>query len=260
MQLKVLDLFSGIGNFTKGMERSPEFKTIAFCEIKQFCQDQLSFDFPGVPIFTDVKKLKGEDVGTTSIITAGFPCQDISTANPKGRGIAGARSGLWGEVARLTAELKPKYLIVENSANLRSKGLASILQDLWQIGYDAEWHVISGKTLGSPIEKERIWIIAYPEGGRQVLRDVWWNRRVQDVAETERARADYGGRTQSYGCGEWWKAKPGICIVDSDVTDRVEKLKALGNTVMAVIPQIIGEAILAVEKYKKERGTCPERV
>jgi DNA-cytosine methyltransferase len=163
--LKVLDIFSGIGGFSLGLERAG-METIAFCEIEPFCQNVLEKHWPHTRIFTDIKLLNKELLlrsGITSInvIAGGFPCQDISCAG-KQRGIEGERSGLWKEYKRLINELRPEYAIIENVANLRSRGLVTVLQDLWEIGYDAEWHCIPASAIGAPHRRDRIWIIAHP--------------------------------------------------------------------------------------------------
>lgn len=179
MKLKVLDLFSGIGGFSLGLERTGGFETVAFCEIDETCRKVLNKHWPEVPIVEDVEGLyKNEDIlldcfnveeictSDIDVICGGFPCQDISVAG-HGKGLEGARSGLWFEYKRLINEIKPKYAIIENVANLRSKGLITVLKDLWEIGYDSEWHIISAAGVGAVHRRERIWVIAYPNGGRQ---------------------------------------------------------------------------------------------
>lgn len=79
-KLRVLDLFSGIGGFSLGLERTGGFETVAFCEIDPFCRRVLAKHWPAVPCFEDVTKLRGEDVGPVDVICGGFPCQDISSA------------------------------------------------------------------------------------------------------------------------------------------------------------------------------------
>lgn len=161
--LNVLDIFSGIGGFSIGLE-AVGLQTIAFCEINPFCQKILKKHWPSVPIFSDITTVHKEDLKTLptiDVIAGGFPCQDISVAG-KGGGINAKRSGLWKEFARLINEIRPKYAIIENVANLRSKGLIAVLQDLWAIGYDAEWHCIPASAFGAPHRRDRIWIIAYP--------------------------------------------------------------------------------------------------
>lgn len=163
MKLRHLDLFSGIGGFSLGLERTGGFQTVAFCDSDKKTHLVLKKHWPNVPIFDDVSTLKGKDLGTVEIITGGFPCQDLSVAG-KGAGLAGARSGLWWQFHRLIEETQPKYVIAENVAVLRSRGLDQVLRSLHQIGYDAEWHCIPASAVGAPHQRDRIWIVAYPNG------------------------------------------------------------------------------------------------
>lgn len=163
--LYVLDIFSGIGGFSIGLEKAG-MKTVAFCDNEPFCRKVLSHHWHDVPVFEDVHELGAEALSKHNIthidlIAGGFPCQDISCAG-KQIGIEGKRSGLWKEFARLINELRPKYALIENVANLRARGLVTVLQDLWQIGYDAEWHCIPASAIGAPHRRDRIWIVAYP--------------------------------------------------------------------------------------------------
>ncbi len=160
--LNVLDVFSGIGGFSIGLEAA-SMQIVAFCEINPFCRKILKKHWPSVPIFSDITTIDKKDLKTLpriDIIAGGFPCQDISVAG-KGGGINAKRSGLWKEFARLINEIRPKYAIIENVANLRSTGLISVLQDLWEIGYNAEWHCIPASAFGAPHRRDRIWIIAH---------------------------------------------------------------------------------------------------
>jgi len=161
--LNVLDIFSGIGGFSIGLEAA-SMQTVAFCEINPFCQKILKKHWPSVPIFSDITTIHKEDLKALpriDVIAGGFPCQDISVAG-KQKGIEAKRSGLWKEFARLINDIRPKYAIIENVANLRSTGLISVLQDLWEIGYNAEWHCIPASAFGAPHRRDRIWIIAHP--------------------------------------------------------------------------------------------------
>ena len=161
--LKVLDLFAGIGGFTLGLERTGGFETIGFCEIDKKAQAVLKKHWPEVPIYDDVTKLTKDTIdGTVDVITGGFPCQDISLAG-KGAGLEGDRSGLWWEFHRLIKELQPKWVIAENVAALRSRGLDQVLRSLAEIGYDAEWHCIPASAVGAPHRRDRVWIVAYPQ-------------------------------------------------------------------------------------------------
>jgi DNA (cytosine-5)-methyltransferase 1 len=163
---RVLSLFAGIGGFDLGLERTGGFRTVAFCEIEPFAQRVLSKNWPGIPVYDDVRQLTAgrlaADGIVPNVIVGGFPCQDISLAG-KGAGLAGERSGLWSEYARLIGELRPLYVIVENVAALLSRGLGDVLGDLAALGYDAEWHCIPASAVGAPHRRDRIWILAHPQ-------------------------------------------------------------------------------------------------
>ena len=170
MTYRLLDLFSGIGGFSLGLERSGGFKTVAFCEVEPFCTKILNKHWPEVPVYGDVRELTAERLASDGIgvdaICGGFPCQDISTAG-KGAGIEGERSGLWSEYARLIGELRPRYVFVENVAALLGRGMDRVLGDLAALGYDAEWHCIPASAIGAPHRRDRIWIMAHPSGERR---------------------------------------------------------------------------------------------
>lgn len=167
--LKVLDLFSGIGGFSLGLERTGGFETVAFCEIEEFPRRVLAKHWPGVPIYDDVRTLTAERLAADGIavdvICGGFPCQDISNAGRQA-GITGARSGLWSEMARLVGEVRPRFLVVENVTNLlageRGAWFGRVLGDLAALGYDAEWHCIPAGAVGAPHIRDRVWVVAHP--------------------------------------------------------------------------------------------------
>jgi DNA (cytosine-5)-methyltransferase 1 len=157
--LRVLDLFSGIGGFSLGLERAG-MRTVAFCEINPYCQAVLAKHWPGVPVHGDIRQLRGADIGPVDVICGGFPCQDISTAG-KGAGLAGARSGLWSEYRRLIEECQPQWVVIENVSALRSRGLDQVLGEVSALGFDAEWHCIPAAAVGAPHRRDRVWIVAY---------------------------------------------------------------------------------------------------
>lgn len=115
------------------------------------------------PIWSDIKSFDGKPWrGIIDVISGGFPCQDISSAG-KGKGIDGERSGLWTEMARIIGEVRPREVWVENSPMLVSRGLARVISDLAQMGYDAHWTRFSASNFGAPHIRDRVWIVAYTQ-------------------------------------------------------------------------------------------------
>lgn len=252
-KLKVLDLFSGIGGFSLGLERTGGFETVAFCEIDEFPRKVLAKHWPEVPCFKDVRELSGEQIGAVDVICGGFPCQDISHAgNQSGIG-AGTRSGLYSQAVRLIGEIRPKYAILENVSALLSgprerpgQWLGRILGDLAFIGYDAEWHRIRAGTLGLPQERGRVWVLAYPNTlGREapILKTEIPNK-AGAFREWEQVEL-YGTR-----CGNArWLPVSRNWRVDNGVPSEMDiaRTGVIGNSVAPPIPEMIGRAILEAE-------------
>ena len=223
----VLDLFSGIGGFSLGLERTGGFKTVAFCEIDPYCRKVLARHWPDVPIYSDIRALTASQVAEVDLICGGFPCQDISIAG-SGAGIEGKRSGLWKELCRLICEIRPRYALVENVPALRSRGLCVVLADLAEIGYDAEWDCIPASYVGAPHPRDRIWITAYPQC------------QGRDKATIYQR----GSFARSYR----WPTKPNVPRVDDGLPIGTHQRRALGNAVVPQVVEMIGQAILEAEK------------
>jgi DNA (cytosine-5)-methyltransferase 1 len=233
-KLRVLDLFSGIGGFSLGLERTGGFKTVAFCEIEPNRRRDLARLFPNVTCHHDIRTLRGEAVGPVDVICGGFPCQDISNAGDRA-GLAGQRSGLWSQYARLVGELRPRLVLVENVSALLDLGLGTVLGDLAALGYDAEWHCIPASAVGAPHPRDRVWIVAYPQGEPR-LHECFVGLSVR------RALPDHCANRRS---AAWGPAAPILCRVDDAVPGRVDISASLGNAVVPDIPELIGNAILA---------------
>lgn len=280
--MRVLDLFSGIGGFSLGLERAG-METVAFCEIEDYPREVLKKHWPKVPCYKDVREVTGDrlkkDGIAVDVITGGFPCQDISVAgNQAGIG-EGTRSGLWSEVARLIDEIQPRYAIMENVTALISgdsgRWFGRVLGDLAEIGYDAEWHCIPASELGAHHHRDRIWIVAYPnksngrqgsgrKSGSQKSSSLRKNVPNPDSDRLQRSAISGGSEkagpgiiersqiTRAYsenrGDRGVWSIEPGICRVANGVPSRVDRIKCLGNAVVPQIPEIIGHAIMATEK------------
>jgi DNA (cytosine-5)-methyltransferase 1 len=218
---RILSLFAGIGGFDLGLERTGGFKTVAFCEIDPFAVRVLNKHWPNVPVYGDVRDLTCDrlwaDGAFPNVIVGGFPCQDISLAG-KGAGLAGERSGLWSEYARLIGEIRPKFVIVENVAALLSRGLGDVLGDLASLGYDAEWHCIPASAVGAPHRRDRIWILAYPQRVEQRQDAVQDGCRLGLAGEAAGERGEGSGAparrgriladAESERCGETGQHRP----------------------------------------------------
>lgn len=246
--MRVLDLFSGIGGFSLGLERAG-FETVAFCEIDPFCRRVLAKHWPKVPCYDDVRtltaeRLKADGISKVEVITGGFPCQDISCAGLKAGIVDGTRSGLWSEIVRLCGELRPRYVIVENVANLlagppeRPGGwFGRVLGDLAQCGYDAQWENIPAATVGAPHRRERVWLVAYPSSERAVP-------GVESLL-SEGASRQLGRSARTDGI--FGRDNPTVCDVDDGFPLGLGGHFAGGNSVAPQIPELIGSAILAAQ-------------
>lgn len=250
-KLRVLDLFSGIGGFSLGLERTGGFETVAFCEIEEFPRRVLAKHWPEVPCYHDVRTLTADvlrrDGISVDVITGGFPCQDLSIAGKqKGMG-EGTRSGLWSEIDRLIGELRPKFVIVENVTNLlagpsRKPGgwFGRVLGDLAERGYDAEWDCIRASDVGARHRRNRVWIIAYPNGWRQ--QKPWRlinaiHKKTGSFREADHVFNAFRRRSLPY-----------VCRSHDGIPGGVDELTGIGNAVVPQIPEMIGvEILLAME-------------
>ena len=146
---------------------------VGACEIEDYpravlLQRQRDGILPEFPIWDDIRTLDGKPWrGLVDVVAGGFPCQDISSAG-RGAGLAGERSGLWSEMARIIGEIRPRFAFVENSPMLTCRGLGRVLGDLAEMGYDARWCVLGACDAGADHKRERMWILADSEKVRTV--------------------------------------------------------------------------------------------
>lgn len=165
-----LELFAGAGGGILGSMLLGH-RTVCAVEYDAYARSVLlarqnDGTFPPFPVWDDVCTFDGKPWrGIVDIVSGGFPCQDISAAG-RGAGITGERSGLWKEMARIIGEVRPRFVFVENSPMLVTRGIGTVLADLSALGFDAEWGVISAADTGAPHRRERIWILANARGGR----------------------------------------------------------------------------------------------
>jgi DNA (cytosine-5)-methyltransferase 1 len=246
--MNVLDLFSGIGGFSLGLERAG-MRTVAFCEIEPYCRAVLRKHWPHVPCYDDIRTLTAErlaqDAISVDVIVGGFPCQDVSSAGKK-VGLSGHRSGLWREFSRLIGEIRPRFVVVENVTDLLSRGLGDVLGDLAALGYDAEWHCIPASHIGLPQPRDRIWIVAYPDSYR---RSRWAERDGQGTI-IGRWNYDDGLALAQHRARE---ATSRIRRMDDGLPNGTHRLRSLGNAVVPQIPELIGRAIM--QATREDAGT-----
>ena len=233
--MNVLDLFSGVGAFSLGLERAG-MRTVAFCETLPYPRAVLRKHWPHVPCYKDIRSLTADrlraDGISVDVICGGFPCQDISSAG-LGAGLAGERSGLWFEYLRLIGELRPDFVIVENVAALLKRGLDAVLGGLASIGYDAEWDCVPASYLGAPHNRDRIWIVAYPERGERGQEPYSW------------ALGRVGRQQQSVPWERPWQdSLRELRRVDDGSAYRVHRVDTIRNSLVPQIPEAIGRAIM----------------
>lgn len=183
-KLNGLDLFSGIGGISQAL--APWVRTIAYCERERYPQAVLLSrmergEIDVAPIWDDVCTLNAGMLPRIDIISGGFPCQDLSTAGLR-KGLAGERSGLFFEIARLTRELRPRFVFMENVAGIfAGDTLGAVGGALASIGYDCRWGVLSAYDVGAPHIRERWFCLAYSTGARN-------KREPREICETKRGQ------------------------------------------------------------------------
>lgn len=235
--LRELALFAGAGGGLLGSILNG-WRTVCAVEIDDYCrrvllQRQRDGVLDKFPIWDDVRTFDGRPWrGCVDIVSGGFPCQDISAAG-KGAGIDGERSGLWGEMARIIGEVRPRFAFVENSPMLTVRGLGRVLGDLAEMGFDARWGVFSACAEGAPHSRERLFCLAYTccnyRGGRN---------RLPNKTGFNAWKATQG-KSQWKDMERWLesfvpycnqaKDASGMPRVDDGLAARVDRLKASGN-------------------------------
>jgi DNA (cytosine-5)-methyltransferase 1 len=235
--LNELHLFAGAGGGILGGILLGH-RCIGAVEIDPYCRSvlvarQRDGSLPYFPIFPDVRTFDGAPWrGRVDVVAGGFPCQDISVAG-SGAGITGERSGLWTDMARIVGDVRPRFVFVENSPALVTRGLGVVLGDLAALGYDCRWQVLSAADCGAPHLRGRIWILG----------------ALADADGRQRDRADgavcAGWHAADCGsCG--WPVEPDVGRVAAGIPKRVDRIKTLGN---AQVPRVAAAAfaMLAAE-------------
>ena len=291
--MRVLDLFSGIGGFSLGLERAG-MKTVAFCEIEKYPQQVLRKNFQGVPIYEDVRQLTAERLAADGIdnidlICGGFPCQPFSVAG-KRRGKEDNRF-LWPEMYRIIQEVRPNWGIGENVAGLIDMELDQVYSDLEAIGYEVQPFIIPACAVDALHRRDRVWIIFNSIHCTDCTEssETCQKNRISSISR-EKVRSGVFGGAGSYDANSYcqrlegrqkergngivrpesvyqfinglhsrfgydyargyaeWEPEPDVGRVAHGIPNRVDRLKGLGNAVVPQIPEIIGRAIMQVER------------
>lgn len=237
--MNVLELFAGIGGIGLGLERAG-MTVVGQVEIDPYCQRVLARHWPGVPQHDDVRTTPqwwaSTERPTVDVVCGGFPCQPFSVAGLQ-RGTADER-WMWPETATVIRALRPRYVVLENVAALVRDAYAFgwVLGDLHQLGFDAEWSIVTACSVGAPHRRRRLYLLAYPAGqGLQGLHDEGRGVDLQPV-ETDVWRH--------------WEGEPAVARVADGVPRKLvrDAIHSFGNAVVPQIPELIGRHIMACER------------
>ena len=286
-----LALFAGAGGGILGGKLlgwrtvcAVEWEPYAACVLAARQNDGL---LPPFPIWDDVQTFDGNPwKGIVDVVSGGFPCQDISAAG-KGAGIDGERSGMWKEMARIIGEVRPRFVFVENSPMLTSRGLGVVLGDLATLGYDAEWGVISAADTGAPHLRERIWVVGHANNDGQIASEIGrsivegsnssktWQNETSESARPSKQYAELADPKSIRSQGKWagweqkpqshdrkrlsvrcrktgryaaWPLEPNVGRVANGVAARVDRLKAIGN---GQVPRVAATAFELLNETKE---------
>lgn len=223
-----IHLFAGAGGGILGSSiigHTP----VAAVEINQHCQQvlrqrQADGILPRFPIFGDVREFDGRPWrGAVDVVSGGFPCTDISHFGSRSErlGIAGKRSGLWSEMRRIIEEVGPAFAFIENTPQIRYRGLDKVVQDLTSLGYDCAWGVFSASEVGAPHERKRIWCLArHPDRAYAYSLEPLSRKNAEPV-----------------GDGWWTKERESrIPRMADGVADRLDRFAAIGN---GQVPRVV---------------------
>jgi DNA (cytosine-5)-methyltransferase 1 len=223
-----------------------------------------SGDIDSAPIWDDVTTLRGDMLPRIDIISGGFPCQDISVAG-LGKGLAGERSGLFFEIARLVRECQPRFVFLENVPAIRTRGGERVVKELASIGYDCRWTTLSAAAVGAPHKRERWFLLAHAYGdsirkkqeperkqGKTVFgydgsKEFMAYSMCEGLQRPNEPRKSQGSISKKritkfsdyHYSKEWWSVEPNVGRVVNGLPNRAHRIKCLGNS---VVPLQVREA------------------
>jgi len=265
--LQTVDLFSGIGGFSRGLEATGFFKTTRFVENDPYCQAVLRHHWPDIPVLGDIKSARRPDFPErTDLVCGGFPCQPFSQAG-KQQAQDDPRH-LWPEMFRIIRELRPTWVCGENVTGLVRLGLDEVLTDLEGEGYATRTFNIPACATGAPHLRQRLWIIAHANsesepdqpldggaGSRQLgfefVADTNSNdgeRKCGTKSFDRKTRLEHRGGGECSKPEDHWSFEPEVGRLVNGLPNRVPQLRALGNSIIPQIAERIGYAIASTSK------------
>lgn len=246
--MRIGSLFSGIGGLELGLEWAGVGHTVWQVERDAFCRKVLAKHWPAAQRFDDVREVGANNLPPVDVICGGYPCQPFSVAG-KQLGEKDERH-LWPEFARIVGELRPRFAVLENVAGHLALGFGRVLGDLAEIGYDAEWRVLTAREVGAPHLRPRVFVIAYDRGqrvsgdGPHPLPWVQGFSWCQDVRGIEDLRKRPG-------------LPPSIFRGNRDgIPDWMDRVKSCGNAVVPQVAQIVGRRLLEIARAPREDGAA----
>ena len=283
--MKVLDLFSGIGGFSLGLESTGFFETVAFCEKDDFCKKVLQKHWGDIKIYDDIRSVKDEI--QADVVTGGFPCQSFSQAGLQ-KGRADDRF-LWNEMFDVIKKVRPRWVIGENVQGIinieEGMVLRQVQNDLDSEGFKVQCFIIPASGIGAWHNRNRVWILACNISNSNSIRhrrrnstrcaDEEWTflpreqegremgsktKRCSNVSDTDKQRTQVQTKGKqpsiklagSKSKETWWETESRICGVPDGVSygvdrDRTQRIKALGNSIVPQIARQLGLAIMEAE-------------
>jgi DNA (cytosine-5)-methyltransferase 1 len=232
--VKYADVCAGIGGLSLGLDRAGH-ESVLHVEIDDYCQQIIRKHWDGGHIIADIHDVTADDCRGVDAIVGSPPCQPVSIAGHR-KADADPR-WLWPEFARLVAEVRPPYVIVENVVGILSATMGEVLGDLSTLGYDAEWDCIPAAAVGAPQLRYRVFIVAYltgiglERGGLGLLETF----RSQSSGESQMGRV-----SEAWGSSHHWPVEPDVARMAHGVPNGMDRTISLGNSVVPAVAELIG--------------------
>jgi len=251
--MKHLDLFSGIGGFTLAA-RSLGIQTVQFVEIHDYCCHVLAKNYPHIPTHRDINTFHAEP-NQFDLITGGSPCQDLSLAGAR-TGINGERSSLWFEMLRVIKESRPKFVVWENvKGAIYTGGLTEVLRGLSELGYGFDVEILSAAEVGAPHLRERVFVVAYTH--ELFGKTPRWSNQVGSEVKAITHTDSFSGRGLSQEVkglsAQWSSVESPVCGVAHGLPCRLDRLAALGNSVVPTVAAIALKRVLFLESWRTKK-------